>query len=230
MLTDDGDLVVLAGMVAAGKVGVTVLDGPAGAGSGGPFDPARYGIPPEEFSRFQRLWYHFKVPYARASLVWWHLFCLALRREDRVDRALLRMTEWLGPRPGDATAALARAAEVPGPAHGRRGGVVFVTDAEGEDLAALTAAVRLGAPLLAVADVAAAREAGRARASTSGPRARPPARARRTGPGVPACGSARRPRWATCRGPRRTPGRGWPPRSGTNCSPPSSGGSPPSSG
>lgn len=165
MLTGDGDLVVVAGMVAAGKAGVTALDELAGAASGGPraFDPARYGIPPEEFSRFQRLWYHFKVPYAKASLVWWHLFCLALRREDRVDRALLRMTEWLGPRPGDSTAALARAAEVPGPAHGRRGGVVFVTDAEGEDLAALTAAARLGAPLLAVADVAAAREAGRAR-------------------------------------------------------------------
>ncbi|UQI44841.1 hypothetical protein M1P56_11010 [Streptomyces sp. HU2014] len=161
MLTDDGDLVVVAGMVAAGKAGPAVLDALTADTSGGPrpFDPGRYGIPPGEFSRFQRLWYHFKVPYARASLVWWYVFCLALRRDDRVDRALLRMTERLGLLAGDTAAALPRAAGVLGLAPG----TVVVTDGESADTGALTAAVRLRAPLLAVADVTAAREAGRAR-------------------------------------------------------------------
>ncbi|MCD9145407.1 hypothetical protein [Streptomyces albireticuli] len=164
MLTDDGDLVVVAGMVAAGKADATVLDALTADTPRGqrPFEPGRFGIPPEEFSRFQRLWYHFKVPYARASLVWWHLFCLALRHDDRVDRALLRMTERLGALADGTGAALPRAAGAPGPA-GVPGGTVVVTDDESADLGALTAAVRLGVPLLAVADAAAAREAGRAR-------------------------------------------------------------------
>lgn len=159
MLSDDSDLIVVSGMAAAGLVDSSVVTRlTTGAERAGrPLDLAAHGIPAAEFSRFQQLWYHFKVPYARASLVWWYLFCLALGRDGDVTEALRRMTHWLGALGDDVKAALTRIGDV----LDLPGDTVVVTDAETRDLDALTTAVRLGAPFLAVADIPAAKEAGR---------------------------------------------------------------------
>ncbi|MGK5642085.1 hypothetical protein ACSNOK_27780 [Streptomyces sp. URMC 126] len=160
MLGDDGDLVVVAGLVAARIVDATVLEKIVDdrSGAGRPLDLAAHGIPAEEFSRFQRLWYHFKVPYARASLVWWRLFCLALGRGAAADEALERMGDWLAALHGPLPDVLARAGTGPG----LPGEAVVVTADETAGLPALAAAVRLDAPLVAVDDVRAAVAAGRA--------------------------------------------------------------------
>ncbi|MFI0739182.1 hypothetical protein ACH4PU_13985 [Streptomyces sp. NPDC021100] len=174
MLGDDGDLVVVAGLVAARVVDAAVLEKIVDdrSGAGRPLDLAAHGIPAGEFSRFQRLWYHFKVPYARASLVWWHLFCLALGRGAAVDEALERMTGRLAPLHAALPDALARA----GAATGLPGETVVVTADETGGLRSLTAAVRLDAPLVVVDDVRAAVAAGRTlglRVVTADPEAGP---------------------------------------------------------
>ncbi|MBZ4319190.1 hypothetical protein [Streptomyces huiliensis] len=157
MLGDDGDLIVVAGLVAARIVDAAVLEKIADdrSGAGRPLDLAAHGIPAEEFTRFQRLWYHFKVPYARASLVWWRLFCRAVGRGAAVDEALERMADGLSALHAPLPDALARAGA------GAPGGTVVVTADETAGLRALTAAVRLDAPLVAVDDVHAAVTAGR---------------------------------------------------------------------
>jgi hypothetical protein len=73
MLTESSDTVALAGMVTAGVVDVSVL----GESPGSAVDQVGRAAP-DEFARFQRLWYHFRVPHAKASLIWWQLFTLAL--------------------------------------------------------------------------------------------------------------------------------------------------------
>ncbi|WP_171163426.1 hypothetical protein [Streptomyces sp. I05A-00742] len=172
MLTDDSDLVVVAGLVAARIVDAAVLEKILDdrAEAGRPLDLAAHGIPAAEFSRFQKFWYHFKVPYARASLVWWHLFCLALGRGAAADEALERMGRWLAPLQDDPADALARAGSLLGLSEE----AVVVTAAETTGLRALAAAVRLDAPLVAVDDVRAAVETGRTlgrRVLTDGPEA-----------------------------------------------------------
>ncbi len=160
MLPDDVDAIVVLGMVAAGVVDVSVLadlfdDDNRIRPS---FSVDRSDVPAEHFARFQRLWYHFRVPYARASLVWWHVFCLAMREDDRVSRATERMGERLGELAGPPGAVL----PVAGHVLGLRPAPVVVTADETADVAALATAVRLAAPLVAVDSVAAATEAGRA--------------------------------------------------------------------
>ncbi|HEX5256993.1 MAG TPA: hypothetical protein VFW69_24565 [Mycobacterium sp.] len=158
ILTDDSDLLVVLGLVAARIVDASVLDEIATTEPGAkPFDFAEHGISEADFSRFQKLWYHFRVPYARASLVWWYLFCLALGRGDDVVHALARMTEWLGLMTDDINSAMVLAGDI----CGLSAEIVVVTDTEMTDLAALVAAVRLNAPLIAVDDVSAAVEIGR---------------------------------------------------------------------
>src|SRR5215472_17584161 len=72
MAADIDDLVVLSGMIAAGKVDA--------AAHRRPVDLTGDALPADEVARFQQLWYHFKVPFAEASLAWWYLFCLGLRQ------------------------------------------------------------------------------------------------------------------------------------------------------
>jgi hypothetical protein len=162
MVAGADDLVVLLGMIAAGKADPAILGEPAAGGRPGtshevwdelaagphPLDLTGYGLPAGEVARFQRLWYHFKVPFAQASLAWWYLFCLALRREDDAGRALAQLDRWLaalGPRPSAGRAA------------GLLGlpGEPAVTVAETGDTGALLAAVRRGAPLLWAGEAAA---------------------------------------------------------------------------
>ncbi|MFF2009330.1 hypothetical protein ACFVWY_09685 [Streptomyces sp. NPDC058195] len=98
MHSRDDDVIVALGLAAAGRWRPE-WDGPAIdriRNQHEPLDLASEGIPAEDFSRFQRLWYVFKVPYGHGSLVWWHLFCRALGQSEGVDRALRRMTRWLG--------------------------------------------------------------------------------------------------------------------------------------
>ncbi|WKX73503.1 hypothetical protein [Streptomyces sp. XD-27] len=161
MLNEDDDLVVVLGMAAAEVLGRDVVDGLTRGGKFRiqPGELAGYGIDAEDFARFQRLWYRFKVPYARASLVWWYVFCLAMGREaEGVAGALDRMGQWLGMLGGTPAAVLPRIGE----ALGLATDTVVVTDAELTDVAALAAAVRLHAPLVAVDDVKAARDVARA--------------------------------------------------------------------
>lgn len=159
MLTGETDLVVVLGMIAARIVDVPVLDDILDDDErpSGPLDLDRYGLPAAEFARFQRLWYHFRVPYARASLVWWYLFCLSLRGGGRVADALETMADLLGRLTGPQAAARLAADEL-----GLAAGPVVVTADETGDVPALIRAVRSGVPLLAVADVPAAVAAGRA--------------------------------------------------------------------
>ncbi|HYS42199.1 MAG TPA: hypothetical protein VEO01_41795, partial [Pseudonocardiaceae bacterium] len=160
MLTDNDDLVVVAGMIAAGRIDPSVLDALI-TGLPGPVvvaDLAQYGISGVDFGRFQKLWYHFRVPYARASLAWWHLFCVALGRTDDVIVAIDLLTQWLGALAGAGESAVVSAADL----LGFTGRTVVVTDREGDDLAALVTAVRRQTPLIAVVDVATAVRIGRA--------------------------------------------------------------------
>ena len=160
MITSDTDLVVVLGLVAAGEVSESVLDKVI-VGDTQPvsiLDLAKLEIKPDQFSRFQKLWYHFRVPSARASLVWWYLFCLALGRDNNVTDALQQMTEWLGVMIGTPESAV----PLVGDLLGLPGRIVVVTDAEMTDLAALIAAVKAKAPLIAVNDIATARRIGRA--------------------------------------------------------------------
>ena len=158
ILTDDSDLLVVLGLVAARIVDASVLDEiTIGEPRAKFFDLTEHGISDADFSRFQKLWYHFRVPYSRASLVWWYLFCLALGRGNDVVYALAQMTEWLGLITDDTSSATVLAGDV----LGLSTEVVVVTDAEMTDIAALVAAVRLNAPLIAVDDVSRAVELGR---------------------------------------------------------------------
>lgn len=156
---EDSDLLVVAGLVAAQKIDVSLLDRISIDKTcvTNPLDLAKYEIPAADFSRFQKLWYHFRVPYARPSMVWWYLFCLALGRDDDVTHALRRMTEWLDLTTDNIDFVMPRVGQMLGLASG----VVVVTDAELTDIAALVAAARLKAPLLAVDDVPKAIETGR---------------------------------------------------------------------
>jgi hypothetical protein len=68
ILTDDSDLLVVVGLVAARIVDASVLDEITISESGPKlFDLAEYGILEADFSRFQKLWYHFRVPYTPGS-------------------------------------------------------------------------------------------------------------------------------------------------------------------
>lgn len=91
MMTDIDDLVVLSGMIAAGKVDAATRGELDLRG----LDLRGDALPADEVARFQRLWYHFKVPFAEASLAWWYLFCLGLRQYGDVGAALHQMDRWL---------------------------------------------------------------------------------------------------------------------------------------
>lgn len=156
MTADIDDLVVLSGMIAAGKVDAVTraeLDGVTTAAQ--LLDLTAHALPADEVARFQQLWYHFKVPFAEASLAWWYLFCLALARHSQdgtagdVGAALHQMDRWLeamGPSPALTVAGL-------GDILGLSKDVVVVTGAESEDVEALLSASWRRAPLLWTNDI-----------------------------------------------------------------------------
>lgn len=150
MAADIDDLVVLSGMIAAGKVDAVARGGLDGTAVR-LLDLTGDALPADEVARFQRLWYHFKVPFAEASLAWWYLFCLGLRQghDGDVGAALHQMDRWLSamsPNPALAAADL-------GDVLGLSKNVVVVTGAESEDVEALLSANQLRAPLLWTDDI-----------------------------------------------------------------------------
>jgi hypothetical protein len=147
MFSGDDDVITALGLAAAGRWNPD-WNGPAIdriRNQKKPLGLDAEGIPTEDFARFQRLWYSFKVPYAHASLVWWCLFCRALGLEDSVDRALHRMTRWLGILQGNADrkalAGLADEMGLPNP-------TAVVTEAETTDVEGLATAIRDAAPFV----------------------------------------------------------------------------------
>ncbi len=163
MVADGDDLVVISGMVAAGEAGVDILGGLAGitAGVDGPaeeapgdrpLDLAGCGLPGDKVARFQRLWYHFKVPFAEASLVWWYLFCLALGRKGDAGQALLQLDQWLAAMGPNPTTMLGSLADTLGLSQES----VVITDDESHDVGALVSAVQRGAPFVWTEDIDAA--------------------------------------------------------------------------
>lgn len=98
MFAEEDDHTVLVGMVAAGKTDPSVLErlDAAELALSSSAVLTELGIPTDQFSRFRKLWYHFKVPHGQASLLWWYVFCLALGGQDDVGHALQTMTEDLG--------------------------------------------------------------------------------------------------------------------------------------
>jgi hypothetical protein len=144
MLTESSDTVVLVGMVAAGVIDASVLSESPDSAADQVSRIAR-----DEFTRFQRLWYHFRVPHAKASLVWWRLFSLAVGRTGNVGKALEHMTAWLGQLDGDPHDVLRSAASL----LDLSPGTVVITQEESDDIQALKEAVRLNVPMIAVSDV-----------------------------------------------------------------------------
>lgn len=163
MRADIDDLAVLGGMMAAGKIDAATRDELASVftatakSSALPLDLAGSELPADTVARFQRLWYHFKVPFAEASLVWWYLFCLGLRQHDDVGAALRQMDRWLSatsPNPALMLGSL-------GDALGLSRDVVVTGDETG-DVEALLRASWLGAPLIWADDIQATATAGTA--------------------------------------------------------------------
>lgn len=163
MTADIDDLVVLSGMIAAGKVDAATraeLDAVMSSDTRLlDLDLAGHHLPADEVARFQLLWYHFKVPFAEASLTWWYLFCLGLGQDGDIGAALHQMDRWLSAMSQDPILKLADLADILGLSKD----VVVLTSAESGDVEALLSASRLRAPLLCTDDIDAAIAAATAR-------------------------------------------------------------------
>ncbi len=148
MVSGNDDSAVLLGLVAAGEAGQEKISELA-SGEGAHLDLISYGLPPEKVSRFQQLWYHFKVPFAEASLVWWYLFCLNLGRGGDLGNALAQLDQQLaalGPEPATRLSDLADLL-------GLSPEAVIVTDDEVGDTGALAVAVKRHVPLIWTDDI-----------------------------------------------------------------------------
>lgn len=151
MVAGNDDLIVLLGMVVAGEADADVLSSEMA-------DPTRIGQPADKVTRFQRLWYHFKVPFGEASLIWWYLFCLNLGREGDVGSALVRFDRQLAALGPEPAAHLDGLADLLGLSQDS----VVITDDELGDVDALASAVRRGVALVWTDDLAAAAAATKA--------------------------------------------------------------------
>lgn len=161
MVVGGDDLPVLLGMVAAGEADAGIIGELAGstgteqdvtaglASASPPLDLSKCGLPTDKVARYQRLWYHFKVPFAEASLVWWYLFCLGLGRKGDVGQALVQMDQWLAAMSPKPTAILGSLADMLGLS--RESAVI--TDDESRDVGALMNAVQRRAPLVWTEDI-----------------------------------------------------------------------------
>jgi hypothetical protein len=148
MLSENDDSIVLLGLAAAGEADRGKISELAEA-DGAPLELTSYGVPHDKITRFQQLWYHFKVPFAEASLVWWYLFCLNLGRDDDLGSALARLDQQLaalGPDPARRLSGLADLL-------GLSPDAVIITDEETGDVGALTAAVQRQVPLVWTDDI-----------------------------------------------------------------------------
>lgn len=148
MLSKNDDLIVLLGLVAAGEADQGMLSGLTGS-DGAPLDLVSDGLPHDKVARFQQLWYHFKVPFAEASLVWWYLFCLNLGRDGDIGSALARLDQQLADLGPDPALQLSGLADLLGLSHD----AVIVTDEETGDVGALMAAVQRQVPLVWTDDI-----------------------------------------------------------------------------
>ncbi len=52
-------------------------------------------IETEAWAQFFQLWYRWKIPFGSASLVWWHLFCLARKQSNDMASAFDLFQDWL---------------------------------------------------------------------------------------------------------------------------------------
>jgi hypothetical protein len=151
LVADDDDLIVMLGMVAAGEASADVLGSERARLS-------EIGQSAENVTRFQQLWYHFKVPFGEASLVWWYMFCLGLGREGDVGAALVRLDRQLAALGPEPVAHLDGLADLLGLSRDS----VVITDDELCDVDALASAVRRGVALVWTDDLAAAAAATKA--------------------------------------------------------------------
>jgi hypothetical protein len=52
-------------------------------------------IQTDDWGKFFQLWYRWKIPFGSASLVWWHLFCLARKQSNDMAGAFDLFQDWL---------------------------------------------------------------------------------------------------------------------------------------
>lgn len=94
-----GDAVVLFGLVASGRVNPDAVR--EWLADGQPLARAvsrglNAGvIPTDQWTLFQQLWYRWQIPFGVASLTWWYLFCVALKRVTDVPEACDLLANWL---------------------------------------------------------------------------------------------------------------------------------------